>query len=53
MAEIIKNTLVVDSPKDLEAEMCRYNCHTREELEDTLRNDYNTVLVLTYEYEEA
>lgn len=53
MATIAENTLIIDSPMDLEAEMCRYNCHTKEELEEVLWNDYGATLVLTYEHEEA
>lgn len=55
MATIAENTLIIDSPSpmDLEAEMCRYNCHTKEELEEVLWNDYDATLVLTFEYEET
>ena len=53
MPTIAENTLIIDSPIDLEAEMCRYNCHTKEELEEALWNDYGTAIVLTYEHEEA
>lgn len=53
MTTIAENTLIIDSPIDLEAEMCRYNCHTKEELEEVLWNDYSATLVLTYEHEEA
>lgn len=53
MATIAENTLIIDSPMDLEAEMCRYNCHTKEELEEVLWNDYDATLVLNFRYEEA
>ena len=53
MATIAENTLIIDSPADLEAEMCRYNCHTKEELENILWLDYGVHLVLNFEYEEA
>lgn len=53
MATIAENTLIIDSPMDLEAEMCRYNCHTKEELEEVLWNDYGATLVLTFEYKET
>ena len=53
MATIAENTLIIDSLMDLEAEMCRYNCHTKEELEEVLWNDYGATLVLTFEYEET
>ena len=53
MATIAENTLIIDSLTDLEAEMCRYNCHTKEELEEVLWYDYGATLVLNFEYEEA
>lgn len=53
MATIAENTLIIDSPADLEVEMCRYNCHTKEELEEVLWYDYGATLVLNFEYEEA
>lgn len=53
MATIAENTLIIDSPAYLEAEMCRYNCHTKEELEEVLWYDYGATLVLNFEYEEA
>ena len=49
MATIAENTLIVESPMDLEAEMCRYNSKTKEELEDTLWYDYGVTLVIAYE----
>lgn len=49
MAIISEKTIIVESPMDLEAEMCRYNSKTREELEDTLRFDYGVTLVVAYE----
>lgn len=52
MATIAENTLIIDSPMDLEAEMCRYNCHTKEELEEVLWNDYGATLILNFRYEE-
>ena len=53
MATIAENTLIIDSPADLEAEICRYNCHTKGELENLLWFDYGATLVLNFEYEEA
>jgi hypothetical protein len=41
-------TLIIDSPIELEAEMCRYNSHTREELEEILKQEYNASLVLNF-----
>lgn len=50
---IIKDdALIINSPADLEAEMCRYNCHTKEELEEVLQQDYNTALIINYKYED-
>ena len=49
MAIISEKTIIVESPLDLEAEMCRYNSKTREELEDTLWFDYGVTLVVAYE----
>lgn len=51
MATIAENTLIIDSPADLEAEMCRYNCHTKEELEELLWYDYGITLILDYKEE--
>lgn len=52
MATIAENTLIIDSPMDLEAEMCRYSCHTKEELEEILWHDYGATLVLNFKHEE-
>lgn len=49
MVIISEKTIIVESPMDLEAEMCRYNSKTREELEDTLWFDYGVTLVVAYE----
>ena len=48
MATITENTLIIDSPMDLEAEICRYNCRTKEELEEVLWNNYGTAIVLNF-----
>ena len=53
MTTIAENTLIIDSPMDLEAEIRRYNCHTKEELEEVLWYDYGATLVLNFRYEEA
>ena len=45
-----ENTIIVESPMDLEAEMCRYNSKTKEELENTLWFDYGIILVIAYEH---
>ena len=52
MATIAENTLIIDSHNDLEAEMCRYNCHTKEELEELLWYDYGVALILDYKEED-
>ena len=39
----------IESPIDLEIEMCRYDCQTKDELNDLLWNDYGTILILDYE----
>ena len=49
MAIISEKTIIVESPMDLETEMCRCNSKTREELEDTLWFDYGVTLVVAYE----
>ena len=49
MATIAEKTLIIESPRDLEAEMCRYNSKTKEELEDTLWYNYGVTLVIAYE----
>lgn len=53
MATLVEDVFTVYNPADLEAEMCRYNCHTKEELEEVLRNDYGVVLILDYEEDNA
>lgn len=52
MARIEKEAIFIESPLDLEAEMCRYNCHTKEELEEVLWYDYDITLILNFRYEE-
>lgn len=47
---ITENELIVESPLELEAEMCRYNCQTKEDLENVLWFDYNVILVIAYEH---
>lgn len=48
MAKITDDELHIESPTDLEAEMCRYNCQTREELDELLWYTYGVVLILDY-----
>lgn len=52
MATITETALIVDSPMDLEAEICRYNCHTKEELEEVLWDEYKTILTLNFKHKE-
>lgn len=48
MATTDENTLIINSPADLEAEICRYNCHTKEELDEVLWYEYGVMLVLNF-----
>ena len=48
MAKYKKDAIIIESAMDLESEMCRFNCHTLEELEELLWNEHSMVLVLTY-----
>lgn len=43
----------IESQMDLEQEMCRYNCKTKEELDDFLWYNYGIVLILDYEENET
>lgn len=49
MAKYIEDEVHVESPMDLEAELCKYNCKTEKELDELLWNDYGTILILDYE----
>lgn len=51
MAKYIEDEVHIESPADLEAEMCRYNGHTKEELEEVLWYDYGVTLILDYKEE--
>lgn len=42
------NKVIINSPFELEGELCRYNCHTAEELADTLWLDYDAVLTILF-----
>ena len=50
-AELGDDIFVINSPMELEAEMCRYNCQTKEELDDILWYEYGVTLVLNFEHE--
>lgn len=52
MSIIKDGAIIINSPADLEAEMCRYNCHTKEELEEALQRDYDAALIINYKYED-
>lgn len=52
MVKYIEDEVHIESPMDLEQEMCRYNSKTREELENTLWFTYGVVLVLDYKEDE-
>ena len=49
MVRIEKEAIFIESPLDLEAEMCRYNCKTKEELDKLLWYTYGVALVIEYE----
>lgn len=48
MARIEEDVFYIDSPADLEAELCRYNCQTEAELDELLWHNYGVAPVLTY-----
>lgn len=50
MAIITEKALIIESRADLEAEMCRYNCQTKEDLETILKSMYNVKLIISYEH---
>lgn len=52
MAKYIEDEVHIESPMDLEVELCRYNCHTKEELEKLLLYDYGVALILDYKDKE-
>lgn len=49
MAIITEKAFIIESRADLEAEMCRYNCQTKEDLEAILESVYNIKLIISYE----
>ena len=49
MARYIEDEVHIESQMDLEQEMCRYNCKTKEELDNLLWYTYGVVLILDYE----
>lgn len=51
MAKYVEDKIYIESPMDLEAEMCRYNCHTEEELDKLLWYTYGVTLVINYKKE--
>ena len=48
MVKIKEDAIFIESPSDLEAEMCRYNCKTKEELDELLWYTYGVALVIEY-----
>ena len=48
MIRVEKEAIFIESPLDLEAEMCRYNCKTKEELDELLWYTYGVALVIEY-----
>ena len=53
MAKYIEDEVHIENRMDLEAEMCKYNCHIKEELEELLWYDYGVILILDYEKEDS
>lgn len=51
MAKYIEDEVHIESPMDLETEMCRYNCSSKEELDELLWYDYGVTLILDYKEE--
>lgn len=51
MAKYIEDEVHIENHMDLEAEMCKHNCHTKEELEELLLYDYGVALILDYKEE--
>ena len=45
---IDEDIMYIESPMELESEMCRYNCKTKEELDTLLWTEYGVVLVINY-----
>lgn len=52
MAKYIEDEVHIESPMDLEAELCRHNCKTEKELDELLLYDYGVVLILDYKDKE-
>lgn len=46
--KIAGNKMYIENLVDLEAEMCRYNCQTVEELNNFLWYNHGTMLVIKY-----
>ena len=44
----MSDTLIINSPAELEAAMSRYNCHTKEELDEVLWYECGVILVLNF-----
>ena len=45
MVTYVDDKIYIESEHDLEQEMCRFNCTTREELENLLWLEYGVVLI--------
>lgn len=52
MAKYIDGEVHVENSWDLEQEMCKYNCKTKEELDKLLWCEYGVSLILDYEEDE-
>ena len=46
MAKYIDDEVHIESIMDLENEMCKYDCKTKEELNNILWHDYGVALIL-------
>ena len=46
MAKYINDEVHIENVMDLENEMCKYDCNTKEELNNILCHDYGVALIL-------
>ena len=49
MARYFEDEVHIESLMDLESEMCKYDCKTKEELKEHLWATYGVILFLDYE----
>ena len=48
MAKYIDDEVHIENVMDLENEMCKYDCNTKEELNNIFWHDYGVALILDY-----